>query len=67
MLFYDDILPANFYDIENLINRLINGDLDPLRGYYGISLEKYQKKISLKNSNLLEITTNDCSDTQKLG
>jgi hypothetical protein len=31
MPLYGDILQANFFDFKNLINRQINGDLEPLR------------------------------------
>ena len=28
-----DVLRANFFDLKNSINRLINGDLEPLKGF----------------------------------
>jgi hypothetical protein len=33
MPLYGDILRANFFDLKNLLNRQINGDLEPLNGY----------------------------------
>ncbi len=33
MLLYGDILQANFFALKNSINRQINGDLEPLKGF----------------------------------
>ena len=33
MPLYGDILRANFFDLKNSINRQINGDLEPLKGF----------------------------------
>jgi hypothetical protein len=33
MPLYGDILQANFFDLKNSINRQINGDLEPLKGF----------------------------------
>jgi hypothetical protein len=33
MPLYGDILQANFFDLKNDINRQINGDLEPLKGF----------------------------------
>ena len=33
MPFYGDIFQANFFDLKNSINRQINGNLEPLRGF----------------------------------
>jgi hypothetical protein len=33
MPLYSDILWANFFDLKNSINRQINGDLEPLKGF----------------------------------
>jgi hypothetical protein len=37
MPLYGDILQANFFYLKNSINRQINGDLEPLKGF-GINL-----------------------------
>jgi hypothetical protein len=33
MPLYSDILPANIFDLKYSINRRINGDLEPLKGF----------------------------------
>ena len=33
MPLYGDILQANFFDLNNSINRQVNGDLEPLKGF----------------------------------
>jgi hypothetical protein len=33
MSLYGDILWANFFDFKNSINRQINGNLEPLKGF----------------------------------
>ena len=33
MPLYGDILQASFFDLKNSINRQINGDLEPLKGF----------------------------------
>ena len=33
MSLYGDILQVNFFDLKNSINRQINGDLEPLKGF----------------------------------
>jgi hypothetical protein len=33
MTLYGDILRANFFDLKSSINRQINGDLEPLKGF----------------------------------
>jgi hypothetical protein len=33
MPLYGNILQANFFDLKNSINRQINGDLEPLKGF----------------------------------
>jgi hypothetical protein len=33
MSLYGDILQGNFCDLKNSINRQINGDLEPLKGF----------------------------------
>ncbi len=33
MPLYGDILQANIFDLKNSINRQINGDLEPLKGF----------------------------------
>ncbi len=33
MPLYGDILQVNFFDLKNLINRQINGNLEPLNGF----------------------------------
>jgi hypothetical protein len=33
MPLYGDILRVNFFDLNNSINRQINGDLEPIKGF----------------------------------
>ncbi len=48
MPFYDNILRANFFDIKNSLNRQINGDLEPLKGFGINFFGSYHPLIYLK-------------------
>ncbi len=47
MPLYGDILQANFFDLKNSINRQINGNLDPLKGFGINFFGSYHPLISL--------------------
>jgi hypothetical protein len=47
MPLYGDILQANFFDLKNSINRQINGDLEPLKGFGINFLGSYHPLIYL--------------------
>jgi hypothetical protein len=52
MPLYGDILGANFCDLENSLNRQINGDLEPLKGlgihFFGLYYPLIYLNISSK-------------------
>jgi hypothetical protein len=50
MPLYGNILQANFFDLKNSINRRINGNLDPLKGFGINFLGSYHPLIYLKIS-----------------
>jgi hypothetical protein len=50
MPLYGDILRANFFDLKNSINRQINGDLEPLKGFGINFFGSYHPLIFLKLS-----------------
>ncbi len=47
MPLYRDILQANFFDLKNSINRQINGNLEPLKGFGINSFGSYHPLIYL--------------------
>ncbi len=62
MPLYGDILRLNFFDLKNSINRLINGDLEPLKGFwihflglYHPLIYKYRLKVKFWSSEMVKI------------
>ena len=47
MSFHGDIFRANFFDLKNSINRQINGNLEPLKGFGINFLGSYHPLINL--------------------
>ncbi len=45
MPLYGDILQANFFDLKNSVNRQINGDLEPLKGFESFFLGHITKNL----------------------
>jgi hypothetical protein len=50
MLLHGNILQANYFDLKNSINRQINGNLEPLKGYGINFLGSYYPLIYLNIS-----------------
>jgi hypothetical protein len=50
MPLFGDILRSNFFDLKNSINRQINGDLEPLKGFEINFLGSYHPLIYLNIS-----------------
>jgi hypothetical protein len=47
MPLYGDILQANFFDLKNSINRQMNGNLEPLKGFGSNFFGSYHPLIYL--------------------